>query len=399
MTSRLPEPVRHHLRWYERVRYEDAPFAPWRLDRTAGYLVKYWRKRPAGPADLIARFDRIRQAARADRFPTPDFTLAAVGDILWMRRGYEDFIHPSLAPALAADLTFGNLETPVSPAHRMPPCLPDVLTVNAPAALVETLARSGFDVVSVVNNHCLDRGEAGLRGTLAEVRRAGLVPIEAGRSAVIERRGVTTAFLAFSTFVNRGRGTPPPGAIVRPTAADRGAFLDAVRAARGADLVAVSAHWGYEFEFLPDRSQVDFARELAEAGADIILGHHPHVVQPVEFIDVPGPPARRAVVLYSLGDFAAVLFSLPCRVGVVARVGVSLAGDRAGVQSVELVPTLVHVRQRWRTQVVTLDAAGDVGVPPRRIARARAYLEARTPLRLVAPGLTDCTSSPDRSRG
>ena len=434
------------------MRYEDAPFPAWRVGRAVRYLAKYWRKRPSAPAAVVEHFERVHRASQAPAAPAADFTLAAVGDVLWMRRGWEDFISPPVAEALRADVVFGNLETPVSSSRRVVERRPDVLRENAPPALVETLARHGFTALSLVNNHCLDQGEAGLRETPIEVRRRGIAAIEAGRCEVVERRGLKVAFLAFMTFLNRIRGvSPPPGAVVPmpssypspfqgegrvrveargaderrpltlpsprggegsrpPGAAERERFLEAVAAARaaGADLVVVSAHWGHEFEFFPDPRQMAFARELARAGADVILGHHPHVLQPMEFltrvsnVECRMSSAGRSVhstfdtrhstfdtfvpVLYSLGNFASVMYSIPCRLGVVARLGFSLSGARPAVTSVEFVPTLVHVRRGLRTLVVPLDEAESFGVRPRRAAKARALFDSLTPRILVPPG-------------
>jgi len=388
MTATWGNPIDDRPAWYRRLRYEDAPFSPWRVGRSIGYLVKYWRKRPGAPAAVVDRFNRLRDASRAATVPPADFTIAAVGDILWVRRGYERLIHESLAPALKADLTVGNLETPVCPSRPVPGVRPEVIRENVPTAVLDTLARFGFNVLSVANNHCLDQGPAGLAETPEEVRRAGMLPV-AGREAVtVTCGGLRAACLAFTTFVNRRRGlTAPDGMLLRPSTDERRAFLDAVRAARadGPDLVIVSAHWGYEHEFLPDPWQIDLARDLAEAGADVVLGHHPHVVQPAEFVTVPGDPPRRTVVLYSLGNFASVMFGLTCRVGVVARLGFGLGEGRPRITSVSFTPTIVRVGRGWRTDVLALDAAEAEGVPPRRLARADALVRAQTPLILTPP--------------
>jgi len=381
------ERIRSRARWYERARFEDNPFPPWRVDRWPGYLAKFWLKRRSAPAAVVRHFDAVRRQSSAARVPPADFTLTAVGDILWMRRGWEDFISGPVAEALRADLVFGNLETPVCPSRPVRERVPDLLRFNAPPALLDTLARGGFDVLSAVNNHSLDQGADGWRETLAEVRRRGLAAIEPGRCEVVERCGLRVAFLAFTTVMNPRRGlAPPAGAVVGPAGRGVPAFLDAVRNARGAgsDLVVVSAHWGHEHEFFPDRRQVRLARAIVAAGADVVLGHHPHIIQPAEFIRVGDRLGRTAAVCYSLANFVSVLFTLPCRVGVVARLGFALGPGRPRVTSVEFVPTIVHIRKRLRTQVLRLDSAA-AGVTPARIRRAHALVEAQTPLCLVPP--------------
>jgi hypothetical protein len=376
--------IRERALWYERARFEDAPFPPWDVRRWPAYLAKYWLKRPTAPAAVVRHFDAVRQASRADQVAAADFTLAAVGDILWMRRGYEDFISPSLRPALKADVLFGNLETPVAPSRPVRERMPDVLRSNAPPALLDTLARHGFDVLSVVNNHCLDQGTDGLRQTVAQVRERGMQAIEAGTCERLERRGVRVAFLGFAAVVNPRRGLQPPaGAVVRPNGEGREPFLAAVRAARRrADLVVVSAHWGYEHEYFPDRRQAGLARALVAAGADLILGHHPHILQPVEFI--PRRAGGYGLVCYSLGNFASVMYTLPCRVGAVARVGFSLDARGPRISSVEFVPTMARVRRHLRTQVLPLGEARRF-MGPTRVGRAQALLDGRTARRLIPP--------------
>jgi poly-gamma-glutamate synthesis protein (capsule biosynthesis protein) len=210
----------------------------------------------------------------------------------------------------AADLTFANLETPIAPGA---PGGTREYVFNAPPEVVSALLRAGVDVVSVANNHAFDQGRAGFEETLARLEAAGMKAVGAGPAdapegpLAVELNGLRVAFLAFAHFFNQdGNACPPP----RPGAAPcrQAATLDpdravaAVRrAAEGADAVVVSLHWGVEYAQQPRAADVELAHRLADAGALVVLGHHPHVLQPVELYR--RADGRTAVIAYSLGNF------------------------------------------------------------------------------------------------
>jgi poly-gamma-glutamate synthesis protein (capsule biosynthesis protein) len=241
------------------------------------------------------------------------FSLIAVGDILMHQdvkaaaaqdsQGFPA-LWADLVPLFqGADLAFGNLETPIAPRTGRPGV---PFQFNAPEALPAALRASGFTVLSTANNHAFDQGRKGLGETLARLRAEGLVAIGSGEDRpraealqILERHGLRVAFLAFTDLFNldlNRRATEP---WVRPL--DLDPALEAVRAARSqADVVVVSLHWGNEYQHRPTQRQRDIARALVSAGADLILGHHPHVLQPVEVLEVEG---RKALVAYSLGNF------------------------------------------------------------------------------------------------
>jgi poly-gamma-glutamate synthesis protein (capsule biosynthesis protein) len=246
--------------------------------------------------------------------PVPvGLTLVAVGDILMHQdvknaaaRNPQGFqaLWADLVPLFQqADLAFGNLETPVAPASGRPGV---PFQFNAPESLPAALRASGFTVLSTANNHAFDQGPRGVGETLDRLRAEHLVVIGSGAdrpqaeaTQMIERQGLQIAFLGFTDVFNidlNHRATEP---WVRPL--DLEPALQAVREARArADLVVVSVHWGNEYQHQPTKRQRDIARALATAGCDVLLGHHPHVLQPVELLEAGG---RRVLVAYSLGNF------------------------------------------------------------------------------------------------
>lgn len=238
--------------------------------------------------------------------------LVAVGDILMhqdvkkaatQNGGFEPMWAEVTPFFRNADLVFGNLETPIAPIIGQPgkPYL-----FNAPADLPEALWRSGFTVLSTANNHAYDQGTRGLLETQTRLEIAGLVSIGSGRNRlqamaprILVRNGIRIAFLAWTDLFNLHLNRAGQGPWVNEL--DEEEASEAVRAARfQADAVVVSVHWGKEDQHEPTPRQREVASLLFEAGADLILGHHPHVLQPLEVSELGG---RRVAVAYSLGNF------------------------------------------------------------------------------------------------
>ncbi len=217
-----------------------------------------------------------------------------------------DGLYAAVAPELhRADIAFGNLEFPVAPKAGRG-TRPFVF--NAAPVALEALKAAGFRVVSCANNHAFDQGRAGLAETVENVLAAGLDEVGAGRDraesekpAFEEARGIRVAFLAFSARFNDDLDVDDPKA-PRVARADPAAMKQAVAAARRqADFVVVSIHWGTEYAKQPPPGEVALAHALVDAGAGLILGSHPHVLQPLELY--PAADGRLALIAYSLGNF------------------------------------------------------------------------------------------------
>lgn len=256
--------------------------------------------------------------------------LAAVGDVMLGRyvgrrieREGADALFKAARPALKADLAFANLEcvlgdAPFTRSKR-------ILLRGSPAAAT-ALAKAGFDIVSVANNHALDAGEPGLRQTLASLRRAGIAAAGLPAAPVLlARKGLTVGFLAYTDFPDE-----PSGVLARTDEATLADDVAAVR--RQADIVAVSWHWGTEGDATPNPRQRRLATLAAKAGADLVLGHHPHVLQPIAWL--PAKDGRRCLVAYSLGNFVFDATKPPERETLVLRVKLA----KHGVESYTIVP-------------------------------------------------------------
>lgn len=238
--------------------------------------------------------------------------LALVGDLMFGRRVEERRRREGVGNPLgrvaesltSADLTFGNLEcvlgTPEEAARWGGFAK---IRLLAPPRAARWLAEAGFDAVSLGNNHALDFGAAGLAATARRLGRAGVASfgIWTGREEtveplVLEAGGRRVALLSYSNvspaeFEAGGKGRP--GTI--PPLAERLA-RDLPRAKALSDFLMVFVHWGVEGRAEPVPGQRRLARRLAELGADAVVGHHPHVLQPFAF-------EGGCLVAYSLGNF------------------------------------------------------------------------------------------------
>ncbi len=171
--------------------------------------------------------------------------------------------------------------------------------------LTETL---GFDVVNMANNHCLDMGADGLTSTLdfwdtQTPARTGVYRDEADAEQLrlAERDGVVFAFLGMTESLN-GLSLPADSPLIIVSTRDEERIERMIRQAKAeADVVVVNAHWGTEYTTDVGEAQTALAEKMINWGADIILGHHPHVIQPVKYIT--RHDGTRGVVAYSLGNF------------------------------------------------------------------------------------------------
>lgn len=184
----------------------------------------------------------------------------------------------------------------------------------ASPALVGAFQQAGFDAAICANNHAMDQGREGVRDTLEHLAAVNLSPLGCGLSAaaaqgphVFKVGGLRVAFVAFSTELNGNldrvrSSTDAPQPLLCAGDGSCDEVMRAVKAARAlADAVVVSAHWGKEYADRPREADRRIARELVLAGADVIVGHHPHVLVPAEWI--PRVDGSRALVIYSVGNF------------------------------------------------------------------------------------------------
>ncbi len=217
------------------------------------------------------------------------------------RRGDDHYIYAQVAPQIRkADFAVALLNASLT--DRIPPtgCVKTYLLVGDPHH-ADTMAWAGFDAVNMATNHIKNGGDAAFLDTLDAVHQAGLLSVGAGRDLeealqplIVELNGIRFAFVALNAIETKSfAGETTPGAA--PLTEDN--VRKAMAWARQqADVVIALPHWGPEYDTTPDYLQRRAARWLVEAGADVVVGNHPHVVQGMEVIQ--GVP-----VFYGLGNF------------------------------------------------------------------------------------------------
>jgi poly-gamma-glutamate synthesis protein (capsule biosynthesis protein) len=270
--------------------------------------------------------------------------LAAVGDVT-PGEGVSETIadtgigYPwsSVGPVLrSADIATANLEGVISSGGSPAPYRQYHFRGNQ-GLLAGAAHKAGIDVVTVANNHSLDYGPGALLDTLRAARAAGIRTVGGGadlsaarRPAIIRAGGLRVAILGYSDVRPLGSDAGPtsPGTARADAAAIE---ADVRRARKLADLVVVWFHWGAELQTEPDLRQREFAAAALDAGATVVLGAHPHVLQPVE-------RRGRRLVAWSLGNFV-----FPSGAPATRQTGILIVDLNArGVGGVRLEPATIH---------------------------------------------------------
>ena len=280
--------------------------------------------------------------------PRRTVKLALLGDLM-LGRAVDPkpaslaFLTPELS---GADLALANLESPLSPSL---PAVDSTYNLCASSERANLLSAWGLDLLSIANNHSFDCGPDGPNDTLKALTVTGITPIGSGPEPVYRKvNGLQLAFLAFDDV---------------SSPLDANAAAQAIRSARASGaVVIVSIHWGMEYQGGASDRQKSLARRFAEAGAALVWGHHPHVLQPAAWIGPSsalraGPSSalgagperrseqsdnrsRRTLVLYSLGN---ALFDQGGLADTRQAALVLVEISPNGVQSVRAVPFVIDV--------------------------------------------------------
>jgi poly-gamma-glutamate synthesis protein (capsule biosynthesis protein) len=229
--------------------------------------------------------------------------------------GWDHVFGPLTGVFGTADVSVVNLETPIttaeSPEHGEK-------VFNASPDLLAGLKRAGVDVVTFANNHCLDQQREGIVSTRVEATKAQLRSVGAAASEaqaweplLIEREGFRIGLIAFTRWLNGHSNAldamqPHVPVVTYPSDAIAGShsveqLLHAVAAtAKQVDVLVVAVHWGDEYQTAPRAEDRTLAAALINAGATLVIGHHPHVLQPVELVTRAN--GSKGLVAFSLGN-------------------------------------------------------------------------------------------------
>ncbi|NMA83306.1 MAG: CapA family protein [Epulopiscium sp.] len=299
--------------------------------------------------------------------------LSAVGDIMvhrWQLEGAYDIASKSynfahsfelVAPYIQqADYAIANLETTLAGEERGYQGYP---RFNTPEVLAENLKDAGFDLMTTANNHSMDSNAEGVLHTLQVLDEVGLDYVgthktqeDSERIFIKEINHISFAFLSYTYGTN---GLPLPKEqpylvntwdMYEPSRLE--AMYAKVREAKeqNPDFVVISVHFGNEYKSFPNDHQERIVKSLFEAGADIILGSHPHVLQPIEVRQIPQDDGqvRTGIVIYSLGNFISSQQPTqedpaPKDVGIIFNIDIQkIEGEKAIMQNISFIPTWVQ---------------------------------------------------------
>lgn len=263
------------------------------------------------------------------------FTVAAVGDNLLheglyrqgLAQGSFDFLYQDIRSQVQeTDLAFVNQETPLVTDHGMYGGYP---SFGTPAEAAKALREAGFDVLTCATNHALDRGMTGIDMTVDTCQDLGLISLGIQSSEqtgyepyqLIERRGLRIALLNYTESLN-GQPMPEQNPYAVHTLEEETVSRDLEAAREAADVVLVFVHWGTEYGEEPDEQQQKWTRLFLEKKVDVVIGTHPHVLQPCELLI--GADGHQMLVYYSLGNFVSAQDKPGTEVGGMASFTVAL---------------------------------------------------------------------------
>jgi poly-gamma-glutamate capsule biosynthesis protein CapA/YwtB (metallophosphatase superfamily) len=251
---------------------------------------------------------------------TEKLTISAIGDIIMHYKvqeyalsgenGYHTLFEPCSKIFLNDDLTIGNLETPVC--DNLP--IAGYPQFNAKPSLLDAIKTSGIEILSIANNHSLDQGVDGILSTVNELKKrnmsfagTGENPETSGRHTLINKNGIKLAYFSATESSN----------VPQSNRKDRKAHVNIIsyydekaqndyceeirKVKKDADAVVLSFHSGIEYETEVDPDKVRVMKLFADSGADVILGHHPHVLQKIEIYTTKDK--RKSLLVYSLGNY------------------------------------------------------------------------------------------------
>ena len=216
---------------------------------------------------------------------------------------------------------------------------------GSPIEVADALADTGFQVVTFASNHCYDKGETGITDTLGyfhekypQITTLGIHDTESDAEAIpiIEKNGIRIAMLNFTYGLNNAM--PEKRWMVDMLSGKETVCGRIAQAKQEADLVVVFPHWGTEDAVKPDNDQLTWAQEMADAGADLIIGGHTHTLQPVELLTAAD--GRDVPVYYSLGNFLSHQTEKENLLGGMACVTIVKDADGARVSEYDLKPTI-----------------------------------------------------------
>lgn len=281
----------------------------------------FWQNWVVGTAILIALlFYGLQQAPYTPQGAEPEITVVLGGDVNMGRKigqqllaGNIDYPFAKISNTLKeADIAFVNLESQLADLGGETQSPTNEYRFAGPPEGAQSLKNAGIDIVSVANNHMWDYGKDHLFETLDHLDSSEIKYIGASKSpdqkytpVITNTNGIKIGWLAMTTLLN---GYEKPASEYVSLNSEKEIISEIEKIKNNVDYIFVSIHTGTEYKTSPNKDMVELSHRLIDAGADIIIGHHPHVPQPIEHYisdsDDQLASGHRGTIFYSLGNFA-----------------------------------------------------------------------------------------------
>ncbi|MDR0540264.1 MAG: CapA family protein [Spirochaetaceae bacterium] len=266
-------------------------------------------------------------------------------------------VYSEIKPVIAgADIAFVNQETLIAgPAFEFS----GYPEFNGPVEIGDALVKTGFNVVNHATNHVLDKGKAAVYAVMdywekrPEIALLGIhrsAASRSGKKAVIEKKNIKIGWLSYTYGTN---GIPlPQDSPYLVSLIDTKVMAEEINALRPfCDFLIVSMHWGEEYRHTPNRRQEELAEFLAAHNVDLVIGHHPHVIQPVR--EIKREDGGATLVFFSLGNFLSCQKEKARLLGALARVTITktvykTAPPDVTVSSAEIIPIVTHYSKEYK---------------------------------------------------
>lgn len=217
-------------------------------------------------------------------------------------------------------------------------------TFNSPTEIAKNLEKAGFNLANLATNHCLDRGEQGIANELEAFSNTNIVTdgVYTSQEAfntipTFKKKGIAFSFLAYTYGTN---GIAPDYDYNVSYLDDDQIKSDVQKAKEISDVVIVSAHWGDENTFEPNDLQKHYAQLFADCGVDVVIGTHPHTIQPVKWIK--GSSGNKMLCVYSLGNFIGGMLTTDNAIGGEIKFDFVKKSDKITIENVKWIPTVIH---------------------------------------------------------
>lgn len=292
---------------------------------------------------------RISFIAVGDNIPHDSVINTAKADAVDGKKYDFSKIYAGIAAEVeAADIAFINQESPVGGESLGISGYPNF---NAPSEMIDELIKIGFDVFNIANNHMLDKREKGYANTVEYFNTlpitmiGGYTKSDYDNLRIIDKNGIKTAFLSYTTFVNSGHSNDISSGsdYIIPYANTADITRQVTLAKEKADVVIVSMHWGAENKASITSEQTKYAKLCADLGVDVVIGHHSHIPGKVEWMS--GESGNKTLVTYSLGNFCSSQLYAKNMIGEMLKF--DIVKDADGVVSIEnayIDPVVCHYK-------------------------------------------------------